>query len=253
MPTAAGLYYFEHGVEGKDKENVVLLHGAGGVIEQWPFQIRRLPGYRVLAPDLPEHGRSQGVAHSSIRDYASDCHKWLEAVGVTKAVVIGHSLGGAIAMNLALDFPNLISALVMVSSAAQLPVSPQLMDLLAVPIKVQRGVNKIVSWSLTQESDAGRRAMLFDQLIANRAGVLEKDYQACDSLNLAGRLHEIRVPSMFVIGSDDHMLSPRIAEETTKAIPNAKIAVIPGGGHMLQLERPQQLREIVEEFLQNRT
>lgn len=252
MPTAAGLYYFDYGVGGQSKETLVLLHGAGGSLGQWPYQMRRLPGYRVLAPDLPGHGHSQGNAYSSIREYAYSCHNWLEALGVAKAVVIGHSLGGAIAFDLALEYPNLVNGLVLVTSAAQLPVNPQLLDLLTVPLKVQSGVNKIISWSFARESDEGLRSKLFSQLMANREGVLKQDFQACASFNITERLSEIRIPVMLVIGSDDRMLSPRLAEEATKAMPDAKLRVIRGGGHMLHQEKPLELREAVEEFLQER-
>lgn len=252
MPTAAELYYFGYGAGGQGKETLVLLHGAGGSLEQWPYQIRRLPGYRVLAPDLPGHGHSQGNAHSAIPEYAYRCHKWLDALGVAKAVVAGHSLGGAIALDLALEYPNLINGLVLVASAAQLPVNPQLLDLLTVPLKVQSGVNKIISWSFARESDEGLRSKLFSQLMANRVGVLKQDFQACASFNITERLSEIRIPAMLVIGSDDHMLSRELAEETTKAMSDAKLRVIRGGGHMLPQEKPLELREAIEEFLQGR-
>lgn len=77
MPTAAGLYCYEHRDEGQARKATLLLHGAGGVFEQWPHQLRRLPGRKVLAPDLPKHGRSGGNACTSIEDYARECAVWL--------------------------------------------------------------------------------------------------------------------------------------------------------------------------------
>src|SRR5512142_1639337 len=98
MPTAAGLYYFAHGAENVSRPPVILIHGAGGSHLSWPPQMRRLHDERILAVDLPGHGKSAGVGHHAVEDYAAGILAFLAALKLNQAVLVGHSLGGAVAL-----------------------------------------------------------------------------------------------------------------------------------------------------------
>jgi pimeloyl-ACP methyl ester carboxylesterase len=84
MPIAGGLYYFAF---PGDNPPVVLIHGAGGTHLHWPAEIRRLPGRYVLAVDLPGHGKSIGCGLQTISAYTEAVLHWLEAVGLSRAVL----------------------------------------------------------------------------------------------------------------------------------------------------------------------
>jgi pimeloyl-ACP methyl ester carboxylesterase len=115
MPLSAGLYYFHHEGGSAGKPPMVLLHGAGGDYLVWPPEIRRLPGIRVYALDLPGHGKSGGPGCQSVEDYARAVVGLMDAVGLWRAAFVGHSMGGAIALTLALDFPERTAGLGLVS------------------------------------------------------------------------------------------------------------------------------------------
>src|SRR5512136_2181794 len=106
MPTAAGLHYFLHEGGRRLKPPLVLVHGAGSNHLFWPPDVRRLSGYRVITPDLPGHGKTTGPGRQSIHDYASDIREFITVVGLSRAVFVGHAMGGAICMALALDHPD---------------------------------------------------------------------------------------------------------------------------------------------------
>src|SRR5512136_2375769 len=98
MPVASELYYaaFEGGKNLIPP--VVLIHGTGGNHLSWPPEVRRLSGYRIYALDLGGHGKSEGRGHQSIGAYASQVIDWLTAMGLHRAVFVGHSMGAAVAL-----------------------------------------------------------------------------------------------------------------------------------------------------------
>ena len=91
-----------------------LIHGAGGHHLYWPPQIRRLTGYRVYALDLPGHGRSGGSGQQTIDSYTTAVKDWLIEVNLHSAVFVGHSMGSAIALSLALNYPDHVLGLVLI-------------------------------------------------------------------------------------------------------------------------------------------
>src|SRR5512142_1774828 len=106
MPSAAGLYYFAHRAEDLTRPAVILIHGAGGHHLYWPPQVRRLLGERLFAVDLPGHGKSAGVGQHSIHDYAGAIIAFMDALHLNRAVLAGHSMGGAVALDAAIEWPN---------------------------------------------------------------------------------------------------------------------------------------------------
>src|SRR5512143_1899684 len=101
MPAAAGIHYVVHDGGGLSKPAVLLIHGAGGDHLSWPPELRRLPNYRVYAVDLPGHGKSQGPGFQSFDDHVRVMIKLMDEVGLSRVVVMGVSMGGAIALVMA--------------------------------------------------------------------------------------------------------------------------------------------------------
>ena len=128
MPINANIYYFEHQGEGTRKPPVVLIHGAGGTHLHWPAPIRRLPEYPVYALDLPGHGKSEGRGQQSITAYAQCVLDWMDSLQMHKAVFIGHSMGGAVALTLGLQHPERVLGLGLVGTGARLKVAPAILE-----------------------------------------------------------------------------------------------------------------------------
>mgnify|MGYP001766084260 CR=1 FL=1 len=250
MPVAADLYYhiYEGGQVGQ-KPPVILLHGAGGTHLYWPSDVRRLAGYRIYALDLPGHGKSGGCGQQSIAAYAGSIIDWLDALGLHSAVFVGHSMGSAIALALALDFPERVLGVSLVSSGARLKVNPALLEIAANEAAFQTVVELVVSWSFGASAPAQLLDLAARRMAETRPAVLYGDFQACNLFDVTTRLGEIQAPTLVICGSDDRMTPLRYAQYLADHIPGARLAAVPGAGHMVMLEQPQAVAVALSEFL----
>jgi pimeloyl-ACP methyl ester carboxylesterase len=227
---------------------VVLIHGAGESRLHWPGSLRRLVNATVYTLDLPGHGRSGGQGCDTIEGYAAAVADFLQAAGIKRAVIAGHSMGGAIAMCLALDFADLAGGLVLVATGARLRVAPAILE--GIRSNFEQSVELITGYAWSERAPARMVARGREGLLDTGPEVLAGDFTACDRFDVMGRLGEIRVPTLVVAGSDDRLTPPRYALFLAGHIPDASLVVIEGAGHMVMLERSDEVTKAVREFLE---
>lgn len=249
MPITQGLYYFKYGEHKPPSQDVVLIHGAGGSYLHWPPEIRRMPGYHVLALDLPGHGKSSGTGEQMIPDYARILAKWLLTMNISTAFFIGHSMGGAIAMTLALDFPEIVSGLGLIATGGKLRVHPELLNRTANQHTFQSAVDFIVAWAFSDKTDDRLRELAAQRMLETRPAVLHGDFLACNEFNIMDRLGEIKQPSVIVCGAQDNLTPPKFSHFLAAQIPDNRLHIIPDAGHMVMLERPTEVQTAIAEFL----
>lgn len=231
--------------------SLVLVHGAGGSRLNWPAGLRRLPGATVHTLDLPGHGRSGTRGHDAIERYAEAIIGFLDAVGVDQAVVVGHSMGGAIALTLALDFPNRVGGLVLVASGARLRVEPTILE--GLRTDYTKAVEEIArsAWAPGTPPamvELGQKAMRKVDPC-----VVMGDFVACDRFDVMERLPEVKAPTLVISGSADLHTPVKYARFLCEHIPRAHLVIVEGAGHMVTLERPAEVIQAVSEFLGNIT
>ena len=249
MPTAAGLYYFAHGEEASNKPPVILIHGAGGTHLHWPPQIRRLSGQRVYAPDLPGHGKSEGLARQEIGEYVLVLAEFMRALKLKKATLVGLSMGSAIAMQLALRYPKRVLGLGLLGSGAKMRVAPVLLESSASPSAFQATVSMVVENSYSPGVDPRIRELAAQHLEETRPSVLHSDFLACDSFDVMEKASKIRVPTLLICGAEDRMTPPKYSEYLHNQIAGSQLAIVPGSGHMITIEKPDETAELLENFL----
>lgn len=247
MPLADDLYY--HLYHEDNILPVVLIHGAGGNRLYWPSEIRRLPDFRVYALDLPAHGKSAGRAQQSISSYTGAVINWLGAIGLHRAVFIGHSMGGAIAQMLALEHPERVLALGLVSTGARLRVSDQLLDLSASSRTFYNAINQVISWSFSPGASEKLKELAAERMGEIRPSVLHGDFQACDAFDISERLSEIHLPTLVICGAEDKMTPMRLSQHLVDSITGAQLEIVPEAGHMVMLEKPPEVAGLLSEFL----
>jgi pimeloyl-ACP methyl ester carboxylesterase len=250
MPVSGNLYYsFYHG-NGTEKPPLVLIHGAGGMHLYWPAEIRRLPGYCVYAIDLPGHGKSEGCdGQQTIEDYSRHIIRWLDAIHLRRAVLIGHSMGGAIAMDLAIRYPKYVLALGLIGTGARLRVHPDVLNYIADLTTFYKATNLLVSFSFGPNAPARLVELALKRIEATRQSVLYGDLLACNCFDVMDSLGAIGQNAMVICGADDQMTPVRYAQYLVKSIPNAQLSVIPNAGHMVLLEQPSLVADRLLSFL----
>jgi pimeloyl-ACP methyl ester carboxylesterase len=250
MPVEADIYYhlFEGAGEGQ-RPPVVLIHGAGGSHLSWPSEVRRLPGYRVYAPDLPGHGKSGGRGMQSIPAYTQSVLDWLSNCGLHSAVFVGHSMGSAIALSLALDHPEQVLGLGLVGAGARLRVQSELFDLTCNATTFQGAIDMILRLTFSPQTSPQLIALVGRRMTETRPSVLHGDFLACSSFDEMERICQIRQPTLVMCGNDDRMTPPRYAQFLATNIPGANLEAIPDAGHMVMLEQPRAVAAALGKFL----
>jgi pimeloyl-ACP methyl ester carboxylesterase len=249
MPTAAGLYYFAHGEDLRERPPVLLLHGAGGSHLSWPPQVRRLNGQRIFALDLPGHGKSEGIGRQDITEYAKAVAEFMKAVRLSTVVVVGISMGSAIAMSLALGYRKRVIGLGLLGSGAKLRVAPSTLELASTPSTFLSGVESVIESSYSSGIDPRVKELAVQQMAETRQAVLYGDFLACDEFDVMERANKIHVPTILICGSMDRMTPPNRSEYLHGQIEGSQLHIVEGAGHMVVIERPDEVAELLNEFL----
>ncbi|HKZ54694.1 MAG TPA: alpha/beta fold hydrolase [Anaerolineales bacterium] len=251
MPLAADISYSEHrgGALLAEGPPLILIHGAGGTRLHWPPQIRRMPGKHVLAADLPGHGESPGEGEGTIDAYADRLWCWLDAIGQERVVLVGHSMGGAIALTMALGVRQKVAGLVLVGSGAALPVNPRILELAADATSAAKAVDLIIRWAFAPSATARLVELSRTRMASAPSRVLQADFLACDRFDLRARLGEVAAAGLILCGRHDRMTPLSSSETLLQGIPGARLAVIEDAGHMVMLEQPEAVTAVLRRFL----
>jgi pimeloyl-ACP methyl ester carboxylesterase len=227
----------------------VLIHGAGGTHLHWPAQVRRLSDHNVYALDLPGHGKSEGRGQQSIEAYANCVVGWMEAIELSQAVFIGHSMGGAISQTLALQHPKRTLGLGLVGTGARLRVAPAILESAGQETTFPTAIETIIKWAFSPLADERLTTISAERMSETRPSVLHGDFLACDDFDIMEKLGQIRVPVLAVCGEDDQLTPVRYSQYLVDHIPKAQLATFPEAGHMVMLEKPHEVAEVLKEFL----
>jgi pimeloyl-ACP methyl ester carboxylesterase len=237
---------------------VLFIHGADLDHSCWSLQSRWFAnhGYGVLAVDLPGHGRSGGLPLASIAAMAAWNNALLDAAGIARAALIGHSMGSLAALATAACYPDRVTAIALLGNATPMPVSAELLE--AAQHDEARARNMINVWSHSPRGQLGASAapglwlMGMNRRLMERAapGVLLADLSACND-DRDGLEHAARVvcPALILSGSRDQMAPPRATLTLTEQLPGARRVVLDGAGHALMSEQPDAVLDLLIDFL----
>jgi pimeloyl-ACP methyl ester carboxylesterase len=237
---------------------IVFVHGGEQDHSVWALQSRYLAhhGYGVLALDLPGHGRSEGPPLASIAEMADWIVALLDAAGVKRAALVGHSMGSLVALDCAARFPERVQAVALLGATFPMRVAPELLDATRndEPL-AQRMIN---AWShATYAQYPGNPGPGFWVIGANlrlmqraKRGVLHADFSACnDYAEGLARAAKVRCPALLVSGRRDQMTPARGGRALAAAIPGALFVELEGCGHNVMAEKPDEVLDHLVRFL----
>lgn len=219
----------------------ILIHGSGGDHRVWGLQTARLGG--AVAVDLPGH--PHGAALDRLEDLAGALAPAVESLEGPRALV-GHSLGGAVALELARSRPALVDGLVLIASGARLPVPEAVMERVRADPSGERG--RLMDGFL---ADPDRPIAREVRAALNDCGdaVLAADYAACAAADLRGRLAAVRAPALVIAGGDDGLTPPWLSEELARELPMAQMILVPGARHMPMADADGTINLLAAAFL----
>lgn len=260
-------------VTAGDGPALLLLHGLGCDHSTWDPVIDSLARhYTVIAPDLLGHGRSDKPrADYSVSGYANGARDLLALLGFDRATVVGHSLGGGVALQFAYQYPELTERLVLVASggfgpevtpmlrAISTPGFHQVTGLLTLPGIRHIGtlaMRLLAATGLSQTRDLDQVADIFEsfQDPDRRAAIAHVVRAAVDwkgqVITLSDRAYLIDdIPMCVIWGDEDHVIPPEHAEVARVVAPHARVEIVPNAGHFPHRDHPERFVRIVRDFI----
>ncbi|HVG03963.1 MAG TPA: alpha/beta hydrolase [Burkholderiaceae bacterium] len=244
---------------------IVFLHGGQHDHSVWILQSRYMAhhGYSVLALDLPGHMRSAGPALQTIESMAAVIAAALEACSAQRLILVGHSMGSLIVLELATLLRERVHGAVLIATACPMRVSDELLN--ATQRSPPHAMDMINVWSHSASIGAFDRKpsnpgpgfsnvwsnLRLMQRIAQRngSGVLHADFAACNAYrNGPQAAADLACPVLFILGASDSMTPARSAKPLIDACKDCSVITLPGSGHSLMAENPDGVRDALQRF-----
>jgi len=229
----------------------VLIHGTGCSADAWRYQILDLSrAFEVVAADLPGHGGSDPVPDPSVERYATTVEALLQRLGRRKVFLAGHSMGGAVALQVALDRPDLLKGLILVATAAYLDTLALTPDILlwAIAALPHKFKGMFFSDLVTDEGLAIARADVRRCSLETVLG----DFAACRRFDFRQRLRRLVMPTLILCGTEDLITPPHYSERLHQEIAGSSLVLVEKAGHMLPLECPARVNQAIRGFVRGR-
>lgn len=232
---------------------MVLLHAAGSNGHSWHNQLDELGAtHSPISLDMPGHSRSSGVEGlKSIGEYADFACAFADALGIRSAVMVGRSMGGAIAMDLALRYPDRVEALVLIATAAKFNIPAERLEGMKA-VTMGRAPRAFVTdgyspSTIKENFDVIREGWM--EQVKTDPRVRYGDLLACAEVDLREHVGAIRKPTLILAGADDQVTPPSDAEFIKSRISGARLEVVPAAAHNLTTERPREVNAAIAKFL----
>ena len=253
------IHYLDENPTGQ--ASIILLHGLGANCTSWQLQIPSLTsaGFRVIAPDAPGFGKSTYAGGNiSIAATAIKFAELIRALEIKTYSIVGISMGGTFALQLAINYPQNIGRLVLVNTFAKLQIAnvrilPYLLlrmilvHTLGLPAQARTVAKRI----FPHPNQEFLRQELTNQIVQADIHAYRASMRALGRFDVRDWLHEIRCDTLVITGEADNTVPPPNQDYLAQSIPTAKQVRIPNAGHAVTVEKPDQFNQILLEFLQS--
>ena len=234
---------------GYGENKILCLHGAGCNSLHW-MKIDPPEGWQIIAVDLPGHGLSQEEPLQDIDGYAQWVTAFIEDLDET-VLLVGHSMGGAIALAVAHLHPEELLGVVLTCTGASLGVSPHVLDLCR--DEDTTAINRFLAkYAYSQNINQQQIEQWQEELGTPSSAVYLADFTACSGFDLSNQLPEIHLPALVVSATEDRMTPVAYANHLYTLLPCAELVEIRESGHMVILEQPGHFSKVLGEFCQRK-
>jgi len=221
---------------------LLFIHGSGFTGDVFSQQLPAFPG--SIAPNLPGHpSRGSG---STVAEFSDFIEHFISEHKLNEVTLCGNSLGGAVALDVALRKNPKVRSIVLLGSGARLRVAPQIIEGLRHDFETtSREIAEIFYAEPTSQQISYTMAAMHH---VGQAQTIA-DYEACNAFDVMERLNEISVPVLAITGEQDRMTPPKYAHFLANRVPKGQVRIVPGAGHLVMAEKPTETNEAIAEFL----
>jgi pimeloyl-ACP methyl ester carboxylesterase len=230
---------------------LLFIHGAGNNAELWQHQTGYFKGrHPAYCLELPGHGLSKGQGETDIADYARATRQVIaETFCGQSLVLVGHSLGGAIVQELAVNPPAEIKGLILIGTGAKLGVTPAILEMLAK--NPEEFFQSIDIAAFDPETPARLRQPVIASIRRCDPAVILGDFRACDRFDIRERLQHIHLPTLILCGKRDKLTPLKYSLYLHEHIPGSELAIFDQAGHMVMVEQAQPVNKAIHQFIIN--
>jgi pimeloyl-ACP methyl ester carboxylesterase len=229
---------------------VLYVHGTGCDGTVWgPHMAAIADVHEPVAIDLPGHGRSPGPGFRGVADYAHFVVELARALDWDRFVLVGHSMGGAIALLTALYHPEHLAGLVLVDTGARLRVDPALLRDAREAALRGRSAGSDRAWAFAPGTPQEVVNAVHALTEGTDPSVTHGDWIADDTFDVMPRVSQIRVPTLAVCGAEDRLTPVKYHRFLAAQIPGCRLTIIEGAGHWVFWEQPEAFTRAVRAFL----
>ena len=230
---------------------IVFVHGACENSMFWNHQKILSDRFRIIALDLPGHGESEPsieVEQISIKRYSDIVSAFIAKVCPEKAVIVGHSMGGAIALTNVIEHRENLRGLVLVGTGAKLGVLPSIRE--GIRTKFDETVKSVVGpRQFSSKTNLETIRFVTDEILKCNNAIAAADYEACNGFDVRQKLQTITLPTLIIVGEEDKMTPVTWSVYMKENIPKAKLVVMMDSSHLPMLERPSEFNRQLSEFV----
>jgi len=222
------IIHYLTGVNGiaPGRRNLVFVHGAGGNAFAWQNQRRALDrGVNTICIDLPGHGQSSGPSCGTIGEYSHWLLRLIQGLGLDSAILAGHSMGGGVILEAAIEYAEMLEALILVGSGARLRVSGEVFQ--SIESDFETTAEKLVRRCYGPGSPEKLIKWGLEQLLSEDPEVVLADFRVCDDFDRRNDIAQIKKPALVLCGSEDSMTPPKYSQYLADKMKKATLRIKP--------------------------
>jgi len=233
---------------GKSKA-LIFIHGSGGSSDTWKNQLNLDVDYDIIALDLPSHDKSDNFSDLSLGLYVDVVHLFIKSLNYENIILCGHSLGGAIVQQYYFTYPKDVSGLILFNTGARLRVAPFILN--SLKNNYQEYLDSLPAGVFYRTTPKEVIKPYIQETSKISAEVTYKDFKICDGFDALNKLSTIEVPCLIIVGKQDQLTPVKYSEHFRNNIKNSELHVINKAGHIVMLEKPNEVNQAIENFISN--
>ncbi len=235
---------------------LVFIHGWAGDSTKWESQIKFFLGkYPVIVYDLEGHGKSVKITNYSIKHHSQILHALLDFLGLKQVHLVGHSMGGMIAQQYAIDHPDRLQKLILISTTTKIITSfkkrlTTLLMRLLLRVSFRKFFKILFSYTQAPEISSEKLDALLERANEIPPKVIRKTFKEMTSYNSSKKLSTFNKPTLIMVGEKDPIISSQMVQTLHQIMPNSTLKIIQNGYHEIIIENSNLVNRTIQNFIE---